>query len=225
MKKFILTLLMGAILGSAAYSTTLADASVDVGFSASNFTTDRGLAVREDSLGYSLDLTAPLAGGDLSIGLGLYDTDGDSEDTDFSIAYSKGIDVFGQKFDATASFAGFDSVFGDREEIAIGLAYKISLIDASASVWHDLDNEWYGVELGASTSVATPINDLIVVPFIAVNLVDEYTAIEAGLKASYPISDQLSASAKLSYNNNDFEGSSFEVEDEWIIGAGIGYKF
>ena len=32
-------------------------------------------------------------------------------------------------------------------------------------------------------------------------------------------------SVKASYNNNDFDGSSFEVEDEWIIGAGIGYKF
>ena len=56
------------------------------------------------------------------------------------------------------------------------------------------------------------------------NLVDEYTAIEAGLKASYPVTDQISASLKASYNNNDFDGSSFEVEDEWIIGAGIGYK-
>ena len=89
MKIFILTILMGAILGSASYSTTLADTSVGVGFSASNFATDRGLAVRDDSLGYSLNLTAPAADGNLSIGLGLYDTDGSSEDTDFSIAYSK----------------------------------------------------------------------------------------------------------------------------------------
>ena len=225
MKRFILTILMGAILGSAAYSTTLADTSVGVGFSASNFATDRGLAVRDDSLGYSLNLTAPAAGGNLSLGLGLYDTDGSSEDTDFSIAYSKGIEVFGQKVGASASFSGFDSVFGDREEIAIGLTYKLALIDASASVWHDLDNEWYGVELGASTSFTTPIEDLSVTPFITLNLADEYTAIEAGLKASYPINDRLSASAKISYNNNDFEGSSFEVNDEWIIGAGVGFKF
>jgi outer membrane usher protein FimD/PapC len=225
MKIFILTILMGAILGSASYSTTLADTSVGVGFSASNFATDRGLAVRDDSLGYSLNLTAPAADGNLSIGLGLYDTDGSSEDTDFSIAYSKGIEVFGQKFGASASFSGFDSVFGDREEIAIGLTYKLALIDTSVSVWHDLDNEWYGVELGASTSIATPIKDLSVTPFITLNLADEYSAIEAGLKATYPISDKLSASAKASYNNNNFEGSSFEVNNEWIIGAGVGFKF
>ena len=110
-------------------------------------------------------------------------------------------------------------------KIAIGLTYKLALIDTSVSVWHDLDNEWYGVELGASTSIATPIKDLSVTPFITLNLADEYSAIEAGLKATYPISDKLSASAKASYNNNNFEGSSFEVNNEWIIGAGVGFKF
>ena len=34
MKKFILTLLLGAIFGGAAYGTTIADSSVGVGFSA-----------------------------------------------------------------------------------------------------------------------------------------------------------------------------------------------
>ena len=91
MKKFILTLLLGAIFGGAAFGTTLADSSVGVGFSASNFETSRGLAVREDAFGYSLNLTAPVSGGDLSFGVGLYDIDGDSEDSDYSISYTRGI--------------------------------------------------------------------------------------------------------------------------------------
>ena len=225
MKKFILTLLLVAIFGGAAFGTTLADSSVGVGFSASNFETSRGLAVREDAFGYSLNLTAPVNGGDLSFGVGLYDIDGDSEDSDYSISYTRGIELFGQKLGAKASFSGFDSTFGDRDEIAVGLLYKYSIVDAELAVWHDFDNDWYGVEIGASTSVETPISDLTVTPFVTLNLVDEYTAIEAGLKASYPVTDQISASLKASYNNNDFDGSSFEVEDEWIIGAGIGYKF
>ena len=78
MKKFILTLLLGAIFGGASFATTIADSSVGVGFSAYNFETSRGLAAREDALGYSLDLTAPVNGGDLTFNVGLYDIDGDS---------------------------------------------------------------------------------------------------------------------------------------------------
>lgn len=225
MKKFILTLLLGAIFGSASFATTIADSSVGVGFSAYNFETSRGLAAREDALGYSLDLTAPVNGGDLTFNVGLYDIDGDSEDSDYSITYTKGIELFGQKLGATASFSGLDSTFGDRDEIAVGLLYEYSLLDTSLAVWHDLDNEWYGVEIGASSTFETPISNLAITPFITLNLVDEYTAIEAGLKAGCAITDQLSATAKLSYNNNDFEGSSFEVEDEWIIGAGLKFDF
>ena len=225
MKKFILTLLLGAIFGGASFATTIADSSVGVGFSAYNFETSRGLAAREDALGYSLDLTAPLNGGDLSFNVGLYDIDGDSEDSDYSITYTKGIELFGQKLGATASFSGLDSTFGDRDEIAVGLSYKYSLLDTSWAVWHDLDNEWYGVEIGASSTFETPISSLSVTPFVTVNLVDEYTAVEAGLKAGWSITDQLSVLSKISYNNNDFDGSSFEVEDEWIIGAGLKFDF
>jgi len=221
----LLTILGIAFSNAGTQATTLADnIGVSGGISVSNFTTDRGLAVREDSFDYSLSLTAPLAGGDFSIGLGLADSDDDT-DASYSVSYSKPIEVAGQKLKAKASFSGLDSVFGDREEVAVGLTYGYSLFDASAAVWHELENDWFGVELGVSRPVGTPVNDLVATPFLTVNLADEYTAIEAGVKASYPISDQLSVSAKLSYNNNDFDNSSFNVEDEWIIGAGLKFDF
>ena len=229
MKKLILGLLAAlgiAFSGAESHATTLADnIGIGGGVSVSNFTTDRGLASREDSLGYSLSLTAPLAGGDFSIGAGLFDTDTDSEDAEFAVSYSKAIELLGQEVGATVSFSGLDSVFGDREEVAVGLTYGYSLFDASAAVWHELENDWFGVELGVSRSVGTPINDLVATPFLTVNLADEYTAVEAGIKAAYPITDQLSISAKLSYNNNDFDNSAFSVEDEWIIGAGLKFDF
>ena len=77
----------------------------------------------------------------------------------------KALNYFGQKLGATASFSGLDSTFGDRDEIAVGLSYKYSLLDTSWAVWHDLDNEWYGVEIGASSTFETPISSLSVTPF------------------------------------------------------------
>ena len=180
MKKLILGLLttLGIAFSSAnSHATTLADnIGVSGGISVSNFTTDRGLATREDSFDYSLSLTAPLAGGDFSIGLGLADADDDT-DGSYSVSYSKPIEIAGQKLGAKASFSGLDSVFGDREEVAVGLTYGYSLFDASAAVWHELENDWFGVELGISRAVGTPVNDLVATPFLTVNLADEYTAI------------------------------------------------
>ena len=82
-----------------------------------------------------------------------------------------------------------------------------------------------GVELGASYDISTAVENLTLSPFALVNLADEYTAVELGVKAGYAITDQLSVSAKASFNNNDFEGSSFEVDEEWVVGAGVSYKF
>ena len=228
MRKLILGLLTAlgvAYSGADSYATTLADdIDVSAGVSVSNFTTDRGLATREDSFGYSLTLGAPLSAGHLSFGVDLNDVDGDFEQ-DFAVTYSREIDLLGQKVGAAISFAGTDSSFGDREEIAAGIKYSHSLVDVDAAVWHEIENDWFGVEIGLSRAIAVPVDDLTVTPFATVNLADEYSAIEAGIKAGYKVSDQLSVSAKISYNNNDFDGSSFGVEDEWIAGAGLKFDF
>ena len=225
------TLLIGlmTVLGAAfsiagSEATTLADnLKVEAGASISNFTTDRGLAPREDSLGASILLGAPVGGGTFAFDFGLSDTD-DGGELDFSASYAKGISLLGQNFDLTAGISSVESVFGDREEVFVGLGYTW-VADLTATVWHEDNNEWYGVELGASYDIETPVAGLIATPFATVNIADEYSAVEVGVKATYKVSDQLSVGAKASYNNNDFDGSSFDVDNEWIIGAGASFKF
>jgi hypothetical protein len=220
----LMTMLGVAFSNAGSEATTLADTlSVEAGASISNFTTHRGLATREDSLGGSATLGAPLGGGLLAYDWSLNDTD-DGGELDFGLSYSRGASLLGQDFGFSAGFGSVESSLGDREEIFAGLSYSW-LADLTATVWHETENDWVGVELGASYDIATPVENLTVSPFALVNLADEYTAVELGVKAGYAVTDQLSISAKASFNNNDFEGSSFEVDDEWIFGAGATFKF
>ena len=225
MKKLILTtLLMGAAMISAVKATTLADTlGVEAGASISNFSTHRGLAVRDDSIGGVASLSAPLGGGTLAYDWALSDTDNGGE-LDFSLSYSRGASLLGQDFGLIAGIGSVESILGDRDEIFAGLSYGW-LVDLTATVWHETENDWTGVELGASYDISTAVENLALSPFALVNLADEYTAVELGVKAGYAITDQLSVSAKASFNNNDFEGSSFEVDEEWVVGAGVSYKF
>ena len=225
MKKLILTtLLMGAAMISAVKATTLADTlGVEAGASISNFSTHRGLAVRDDSIGGVASLSAPLGGGTLAYDWALSDTDNGGE-LDFSLSYSRGASLLGQDFGLIAGIGSVESILGDRDEIFAGLSYGW-LVDLTATVWHETENDWTGVELGASYDISTAVESLTLSPFALVNLADEYTAVELGVKAGYAITDQLSVSAKASFNNNDFEGSSFEVDEEWVVGAGVSYKF
>ena len=225
MKKLILTtLLMGAAMISAVKATTLADTlGVEAGASISNFSTHRGLAVRDDSIGGVASLSAPLGGGTLAYNWALSDTDNGGE-LDFSLSYSRGASLLGQDFGLIAGIGSVESILGDRDEIFAGLSYGW-LVDLTATVWHETENDWTGVELGASYDISTAVESLTLSPFALVNLADEYTAVELGVKAGYAITDQLSVSAKASFNNNDFEGSSFEVDEEWVVGAGVSYKF
>jgi hypothetical protein len=225
MKKLILTtLLMGAVMIGAVKATTLADTlGVEAGASISNFSTHRGLAVRDDSIGGVASLSAPLGGGTLAYDWALSDTDNGGE-LDFSLSYSRGASLLGQDFGLIAGIGSVESILGDRDEIFAGLSYGW-LVDLTATVWHETENDWTGVELGASYDISTAVENLTLSPFALVNLADEYTAVELGVKAGYAITDQLSVSAKASFNNNDFEGSSFEVDEEWVVGAGVSYKF
>ena len=215
---------MGAVMIGAVKATTLADTlGVEAGASISNFTTHRGLATRDDSIGGVASLSAPLGGGVLAYDWALSDTDNGGE-LDFSLSYSRGASLLGHDFGLIAGIGSVESTLGDREEIFAGLSYTW-LADLTATVWHETERDWLGVELGASYDITTPVENLTLSPFALVNLTDEYTAVELGVKAGYAVTDQLSISAKASFNNNDFEGTSFEVDEEWIVGAGVSYKF
>lgn len=223
MKKLILTLL-GASLMSAAYAGTVAtDLSVEGGASISNFSTDRGLAKREDSIGVSVALTAPVSVGDLSFGASLFDTDGGGE-MDFTASYSLDYDLFGQNIGLTAALKNTESIFGDREELSVTASYTY-IADITVGLWYEDNNDWLGVELGVSYDFETPVENLTVSPFITANIAEEYEALELGVKAGYVLTEDISIVGKLSFNDNDLEGSSFEVDKEWVVGAGLSYKF
>ncbi len=222
---FSLTTMLGiafSIAGSQA--TTLAtDLSVKGGASISNFSTDRGLATREDSIGGSLALSTAVGVGDLSFGASLFDTDGGGE-MDFGASYSLGVDLFGQNIGLTAALKDTESIFGDREEFSLTASYTY-IADLSVGVWYEDNNDWFGVELGVSYDFKTPVENLTLSPFVTVNFAEEYEALELGVKADYVLTEDVSIIGKVSFNNNTLEGSSLEVDEEWVVGAGLSYKF
>ena len=222
---FSLTTMLGiafSIAGSQA--TTLAtDLSVEGGASISNFSTHRGLATREDSIGGSLALSTAVGGGDLSFGASLFDTDGGGE-MDFGASYRLGVDLFGQNIGLTAALKDTESIFGDREELSLTASYTY-IADLSVGVWYEDNNDLFGVELGVSYDFKTPVENLTLSPFVTVNFAEEYEALELGVKADYVLTEDVSIIGKVSFNNNTFEGSSFEVDEEWVVGAGLSYKF
>ena len=209
---FSLTTMLGiafSIAGSQA--TTLAtDLSVEGGASISNFSTDRGLATA-------------FGGGDLSFGASLFDTDGGGE-MDFGASYSLGVDLFGQNIGLTAALKDTESIFGDREELSLTASYTY-IADLSVGVWYEDNNDWFGVELGVSYDFKTPVENLTLSPFVTVNFAEEYEALELGVKADYVLTEDVSIIGKVSFNNNTLEGSSLEVDEEWVVGAGLSYKF
>ena len=223
MKKLILTLLGASIISAASATTVATDLSVEGGASISNFSTDRGLATREDSIGASLALSTALGGGDLSFGASLFDTDGGGE-MDFRASYGLGVDLFGQNIGLTAALKDTESIFGDREELSLTADYTY-IADFSVSVWYEDNNDWFGVELGASYDFKTPVENLTLSPFVTVNIAEEYESLELGVKANYVLTEDISIVGKVSFNDNDLEGSSLEVDQEWIVGAGLSYNF
>ena len=220
----LMTMLGIALSNAGSQATTLAtDLSVEGGASISNFSTHRGLATREDSIGGSLALSTAVGGGDLSFGASLFDTDGGGE-MDFGASYSLGVDLFGQNIGLTAALKDTESIFGDREELSLTASYTY-IADLSVGVWYEDNNDWFGVELGVSYDFKTPVKNLTLSPFVTVNLAEEYEALELGVKADYVLTEDVSIIGKVSFNNNTFEGSSFEVDEEWVVGAGLSYKF
>ena len=220
----LMTMLGIALSNAGSQATTLAtDLSVEGGASISNFSTHRGLATREDSIGGSLALSTAVGGGDLSFGASLFDTDGGGE-MDFGASYSLGVDLFGQNIGLTAALKDTESIFGDREELSLTASYTY-IADLSVGVWYEDNNDLIGVELGVSYDFKTPVENLTLSPFVTVNFAEEYEALELGVKADYVLTEDVSIIGKVSFNNNTFEGSSFEVDEEWVVGAGLSYKF
>ena len=195
----LMTMLGIALSNAGSQATTLAtDLSVEGGASISNFSTHRGLATREDSIGGSLALSTAVGGGDLSFGASLFDTDGGGE-MDFGASYSLGVDLFGQNIGLTAALKDTESIFGDREELSLTASYTY-IADLSVGVWYEDNNDLFGVELGVSYDFKTPVENLTLSPFVTVNFAEEYEALELGVKADYVLTEDVSIIGKVSFN-------------------------
>ena len=232
MKKLVIGLMtvLGVAFSSAetcvATSPTLTQGiSVEAGVSHSELTNTRGLKVRDDAFNYSLLLGTDVGGGSLSAGVGLFETDDDT-DSQIDLSWNRGVDILGQAFDATVSFQKVETDFGGWEQVGLGLAYSHELADVSATVWHELGSSAdYGVELTASRIFATPVANLSVIPFVTTNFANSYNALEVGTVVDYDFGNGLSVAAKAAYNNNDLDNSPYSLDHDWNVGLGFKYEF
>ena len=232
MKKLVIGLMtvLGVAFSSAetcvATSPTLTQGiSVEAGVSHSELTNTRGLKVRDDAFNYSLLLGTDVGGGSLSAGVGLFETDDDT-DSQIDLSWNTGVDLLGQAFDAKVSFQKVETDFGGWEQVGLGLAYSHELADVSATVWHELGSSAdYGVELTASRIFATPVANLSVIPFVTTNFANSYNALEVGTVVDYDFGNGLSVAAKAAYNNNDLDNSPYSLDHDWNVGLGFKYEF
>ena len=232
MKKLVIGLMtvLGVAFSSAetcvATSPTLTQGiSVEAGVSHSELTNTRGLKVRDDAFNYSLLLGTDVGGGSLSAGVGLFETDDDT-DSQIDLSWNTGVDILGQAFDASVSFQKVETDFGGWEQVGLGLAYSHELADVSATVWHELGSSAdYGVELTASRIFATPVANLSVIPFVTTNFANSYNAVEVGTVVDYDFGNGLSVAAKAAYNHNDVDNSPYSLDHDWNVGLGFKYEF
>lgn len=230
MKKLVIGLMtvLGASFSSAGTetSTNLTQGiSVDIGVSHTELTNTRGLKVRDDAFNYSLLLGTDVGRGSLSAGVGLFETDNDT-DSQVDVSWSRGVDLLGQAFDAKVSFQKVETDFVGWEQVGLGLAYSHELADVSATVWHELGSSAsYGVELTASRIFETPVANLSVIPFITTNLANSYNAVEVGTVVDYDFGNGLSVAAKATYNHNDVDNSPYSLDHDWNFGLGFKYEF
>jgi hypothetical protein len=225
---FSLASMLGVAFGNAGTTVTdlLGDFSPQVSVSYSDLSTNRGLATREDSFAYSVLLGIPVEEAELSLGIDLHDGDGDLE-KDWSLAYARPVKVLGQNLGAKAYFEKIDSSYGDWEEIGLALTRSHTLADLTATVWHKVESDGaYGVEIMVSRDFSTPVANLSLTPFIAVNVANEYNAVEAGVSATHDFGNGLSLFFKGAYNNNDLDLSdAYALDNDWSLGAGASFKF
>ena len=224
-KTILTTLVMCATMFSAVKATGLSDVSAEGGISFSNLSTRNGLTVREDTTNYSLLLGTAVADGDLSVGIGLFEGDGNT-DTDILVSWGRSVNLLGQDFEGVASFRKIESSYGGWEQLGLGLTYTDSIADLTVNAWHQLGSSAsYGAEVIVSKDLGLLIDNLTVTPFASANFANDYNAVELGVSLGYDFGNGLSIGAKASYLNNDAEGTLYDLDHDWGVSAGLSYKF
>ena len=229
MKTVLISLMtmLGVAVGSAGVTATslFGNLSSEVSVSYNNLSTSGGLGIRDESVAYSLATSIPLEGADVHLALDLHDVDGGWE-RDWSVAFSRPVEVFGQKLGLEVFYNNVDSSFGPWDEVGVAAVFDGGFADVTASFWKELgSNAPYGVELIVSRDFDTPVENLTLTPFVAVNVAEEYNGVEAGVSATYDWNG-VSVFLKGSYNHNDLDGSDpYSLDHDWHFGGGVSYKF
>lgn len=224
-KTILTTLIMGATMFGAVKATNIADVSAEAGISFSNLSVRNGLAVREDTANYSLLLGTAVADGDLSVGIGLFEGDGNT-DTDILVSWGRSVNLLGQDFAGLVSFRKIESSYGGWEQLGLGLTYTDSIADFTVNAWHQLGSSAsYGAELTVSKDFGLLIDNLTFTPFASANFANDYNAVELGVSVGYDFGNGLSIGAEASYLNNDAEGTLYDLDHDWGVSAGLSYKF
>lgn len=225
MKNTILTLLMGAFIGTT--NASVLEAGID-GEATLNFSTSsvkNGLLLREDSFSGSVNLKAGIVGGDVNIGASLSDVKDGGNDTDIWLSYSRAIPVLGDQYVATLSYEQFDSSFGDWEQLSLGTVKPIAWVDLGAGIWKELGgSNQFGLQVSISRDLELLQEGLYFTPFVEANFAEDFNGYESGLKVQYQIIDNVFVSAKTSYKNNDAIGG-YALDGKWGFGLGVTYTF
>jgi predicted porin len=225
---FSLLTVLGVAFGNAGVAITdlLGSVSPELSVTYSDLSTHRGVATREDSVAFSALVGVPVEGAHISVGVDLHDVDGDTE-KDWSVAYARPVEIFGQSLGARIHLQRIDSSHGGWEEVGLALTYSHDIADLTTTVWHEADSSGpYGVEIMVSRDFATPVASLTITPFAAAHIADEYDGVEAGIAATYKLDNGLSLFLKGAYNDNDLDSSSaYSLEHDWSVGAGVSFKF
>ena len=148
-KTILTTLIMGATMFGAVKATNIADVSAEAGISFSNLSVRNGLAVRQDTANYSLLLGTALADGNLSVGIGLFEGDGNT-DTDILVSWGRSVNLLGQDFAGVASFRKIESSYGAELTVSKDFGLLIDNLTFTPFASANFANDYNAVELGVS---------------------------------------------------------------------------
>ena len=210
MKKTILTLMSAAMFG-VSNGNIVADIEIEAGTKVSTSSTNKGLKLRGDSTAYSVGLNSDIAQGQVGVGVNFYDVHGGGSDLDLLFSYSREVSILGQDFVADFYYNQFDSSWGDWEEIGVGTLYETPWVDLGGQLWKQVGGEGqFGATLSVSKTLgAGLINEFLdFTPYLDLNLAEEFSAYEAGIKAYYDLGNGVSLGAKVAIKDCSAEGSA-----------------
>ena len=186
----------------------------------------RGIDFGDDLVDWSLETSFAVGGLDLTAGVwgaNVFDVQGGSE-VDFYVSTSKDLGF------ATAEFGYIfyyfpDATSGNTQEVYLGLSKEVAGFGLSATWYYDFDqvDESY-LELGAEKTLG-PVDAALTV---GVNPTEgEFTHAQLTLSKTFSLNSEVSLTPYVSYSQafTSTDEFGFERDDQFLLGASIGFDF